>query len=134
LRKMYICEKCGKNFCGEDECTNYEKACAKEYTFTCFKCGKIIKWNSDDIDSSIIENQCHIIDLGRGGYGSKLDGCDISFGLCDVCLSTFVESFKLRENIYNSGSNVNYNFYLEEDQLNEEENKDWEDDMIDHDN
>ena len=32
------------------------------------------------------DNKWWEINLGRAGYGSKLDGCEIKFTLCDDCL------------------------------------------------
>ncbi len=91
------CEKCGRDdFKDICKCIQHEKKCCKENTFTCHKCGKIIKWKKDDPNAFIIENQCHEINLGMLGYGSELDNVNISFGLCDSCLVNFINSFKLK--------------------------------------
>ncbi len=63
--------------------------------FRCDKCGTIITWDDALVSSIITENQCHNINLGKIGYGSKLDGKYINFCLCDSCLYELVSTLKL---------------------------------------
>lgn len=78
----------------------------------CIKCGKIIEYNEDwerenDGNSMMIHNQCWDIDLGRAGYGSRLDNCEIKFVLCDECLAHTINSFRYKEEIFGD----TYNYY-----------------------
>ena len=139
LKKIYDCEKCGK-FQSEDYelVVEHEKNCNKKNIFICQKCGKTIIWHNNDPEAFEIENQCHHINLGRMGYGSMFDGSEVNFDLCDKCLKSFIDTFEFKEDIYNSGSNVCYSYDVEEESLSahlsKEENKDWENSMINHDN
>lgn len=105
MKEIYVCEKCFEEFDNFDECIEHEESCDKLNIFICDKCGKKIKWRNCDIDAFIMKNQCHYINLGRMGYGSGLDGCDVNFKLCDQCLRELIYTFKFKDNIYNSGSN-----------------------------
>ncbi len=137
MKIIYTCEKCGKDFnsyekciehenkCNKDfnsyeKCIEHENKCNKQNFFICYKCGKTNIWHNNDSNAFEIENQCHSINLGRMGYGSKLDGCDVNFNLCDKCLYNLIETFKLKDEIYNSGSNRYYNYYdkNEEEEIN----------------
>jgi hypothetical protein len=71
--------------------------------FVCDKCGQVITFSE----------RCHHINLGRPGYGSGLDGCDVEFNLCDDCLIAFINTFTVegQEKVHNSGSNA----YLDTD-------------------
>ncbi len=112
MEKHFVCRRCGEYFDEFMDCVNHEKNCGNVSTFKCYKCGKEISWNNNDVGAIAIENRCHYINLGRMGYGSELDGCDIEFQLCDDCLVEFINTLKLKDNIYNSGSN-----YYEESPL-----------------
>jgi len=49
----------------------------------CYKCGKEI-----DFTANLHEQMWHI--QGRAGYGSQLDGSQISICICDTCLVFFL--------------------------------------------
>jgi hypothetical protein len=72
----------------------------------CSKCGKVTEYRVDEFDSKI--NRVWSIDLGRAGYGSSFDGCDVRFQLCDDCLTKLIMSFPMTSQvkIWNSGSNA----------------------------
>ncbi len=74
-----------------------------ERKFTCDKCGKEYLFNPNQTDENnlVKSNKCWTIDLGEGGYGSKLDGCHVVIDLCDACLYTLVDSL-----IYKKGDVV----------------------------
>lgn len=57
---------------------------AKEEYWVCDRCGK--KEHKSIDESDFIDNTWWEINLGRAGYGSKLDGCEVKFTLCDDCL------------------------------------------------
>lgn len=79
--------------------------------FTCDKCGKETEYTTKDeysVDFDFAANECWEIRLGRAGYGSGLDGCDVNFDLCDDCLIEFVNTFKHKNVVWNSGSNTGY--------------------------
>lgn len=83
------------------------KKTAKMY-FQCDKCGKEVEI---DITGNTYIDELHkdgywSIDLGRPGYGSCFDGCDLKFDVCDDCLKEWIDSFKYKNRIYNSGSNM----------------------------
>lgn len=109
--QLYVCEKCGAEFNTPERCKEHEKVCGIINTFVCSKCGEVITWENSDSHAKLIKNQCHTINLGRMGYGSALDGCEVVFQLCDQCLIEFIESFKHKEKIYNSGANWNAEMY-----------------------
>lgn len=114
------CEKCGKDdFKDVWDCIQHEKECQKENEFICYKCGKTYKWKNTDINAEIIKNQCHHIALGQAGYGSVFDGSILEFWLCDECLDSFIDTFQFKKNIYNSGSNVTYDFTEDMEEFNE---------------
>lgn len=79
-------------------------------THQCYKCGKETQYNQDSNDYvDIIKRQaCWTIDLGRAGYGSVLDGCEVGFNLCDGCLDGFISTFLYKDRVYNSGANFRY--------------------------
>lgn len=117
MNSKYYCEKCDYEFEDPNECMLHEKECQQERIHTCFKCGKETKYIKD----TMLENECWSIYLGRAGYGSGLDGCDVEFDLCDDCLIAFVNSFTKegQDMVFNSGSN----YYLsneEYDKLHDE--------------
>lgn len=137
MKVNYFCEKCGESF-NEfefDKCLEHEKNCdkKKENIFICYKCGKVIRWKNDDSDAFIKLNQKHHINLGRMGYGSDLDNLIVEFDLCDSCLTSFIDTFELKDEIYNS-KDGSYFIFESLDETTEEENKIWEDDMTSHDN
>jgi len=102
-------------------------------TLICYNCGKV-KWDNNEV--------YHSFELGRIGYGSKLDGCECNFILCDECMYNIISNFKLKDYIYNSGSNMNYdrlqkayeNHKVDVKKITAEDERAWEDDMIEHDN
>lgn len=105
----YACEKCGREFQFEYDCKRHEEHCGVKHKFTCDKCGKSIEYSPDIYSDSYFEMEgCHTINLGRPGYGSGLDGCDVCFDLCDDCLIELINSFTIegQEKVYNSGSNT----------------------------
>lgn len=59
--------------------------------FICSKCGKEV--NLDNDEYGVDRSGCHEIRLGRIGYGSVFDGCDLKFNLCDNCMKKLVDSF-----------------------------------------
>jgi hypothetical protein len=71
--------------------------------FKCDKCGFEREYTPNSFD----EEGCWNISLGRAGYGSTLDGCEVDFDLCDKCLRELVDSFTIegQERVLNSGSN-----------------------------
>ncbi len=86
--------------------------------FICDKCSKVITYGNDDEFSRNFDfksNECWSINLGRAGYGSKLDGCYVDFDVCDDCLHDFVSSFNHANSIFNSGSNECYGYYEEDE-------------------
>lgn len=103
----YQCEICEHVFTSLTDYEKHESLCDPKESFTCDKCGKKKEWskNSDNKYSHL--QQCHYIELGRLGYGSGLDGCDVNFRICDECLIEFIDSFTLegQEKVLNSGSN-----------------------------
>lgn len=100
MRTVHYCEKCGLEFQNKDECSKHEVDC--KVTFLCQKCGKIISWNGNDKDAFIKANQCHTVDLDVMGYGSKLDGLNVVFDICDDCLFFFIDTFRYKEDILSS--------------------------------
>jgi len=110
-KAQYVCEKCEKEFNSERECGDHEKNCQVIHRFLCDKCGKTIEYcldiESDNFNTYWNSEECHRIDLGRPGYGSGLDGCEVNFNLCDDCLIELINSFTIegREKVINSGSN-----------------------------
>jgi len=100
LQPLWKCSKCDKIFEGENaenECLKHEEECNPEITYQCHKCGRVDKWNMFDHNAYIKENQWNSFDLEKKGYGSKLDGCSIHFDLCDECLISILETFRLKE-------------------------------------
>ena len=102
----YECERCNKEFHSESQCQSHEQSCGVTEKFQCSKCGKAIEYFKDE-RCDFRANECWSINLGRAGYGSGLDGCDVSFDLCDDCLIELVHSFTIegREAVENSGCN-----------------------------
>ena len=89
----YICEKCNEEFFNEDDCREHELNCNVVHTFVCDKCEKVIEYSNDYKDElSFKASECWQIDLGAGGYGSKLDCCNVRFNLCDDCLLKIIKS------------------------------------------
>lgn len=121
MRAKYWCEKCGEDFSNRDKCLDHEKKCNPIVIFKCDKCGKTIKYskNKNEYYSKQMKNRCWSIDLGRAGYGSRLDGSDIDFDLCDDCLIEIINSFTPEgiEKIKNSGSNTYYEDEWEDDDI-----------------
>jgi hypothetical protein len=83
---------------------NLELALPPTEKHVCSKCGKVTEYRVDEFDFNA--NKCWGIDLGRAGYGSAFDGCEVRFDLCDDCLLDLVRSFPLTSQvkIWNSGS------------------------------
>lgn len=95
-------------FPSSSECEEHEVSCSTIETRWCYKCGKYEEWDSKDELAFMHDERWHHIDLGRPGYGSSLDGCEVNFMICDDCLYAFVDSFVIegQEKIHNSGSNA----------------------------
>lgn len=72
--------------------------------FQCDKCGKEFGYDPQSVTyhDYILQQKCWTIDLGKAGYGSSLDGCDIKFDLCDDCLYEFVSTFRHVDRIFGS--------------------------------
>ena len=104
----FLCEQCEQTFNSLEECQQHEANCNTMETFVCDKCGRKFKWAKNSVDTYLANNQCHYINLGRMGYGSNLDGCDVNFCLCDECLTSFIDSFIHKNKIYFSGANKRY--------------------------
>ena len=100
MKVSYSCEKCGEEFGNLTECAIHEQNCGVLKKSTCDKCGKVQEW--------LREDPMHHIDLGRMGYYSRMDGSDINFCTCDDCLYEWLETFKNKEDIFNSGANSYY--------------------------
>jgi hypothetical protein len=103
----YVCGYCETEFNTENECLEHEKICNLEVSYTCDKCGKSESWKTNDDNAWIKSDEWHDINLGRAGYGSSLDGCEVNFTICDDCLTEYIKSFTLegQEKVFNSGSN-----------------------------
>jgi len=113
MKTKWLCEKCDEEFYNEQECIQHELECDPfEYHF-CYKCGKNESWTKSNDGQGHKKESWHKIWLGRMGWGSSLDGCDVNFELCDECLCEFIKGFKHKEYIYDSGSNSS-GVYLEE--------------------
>jgi hypothetical protein len=111
LKATFECEICGETFNNSNDCSVHEDNCGVIKTFKCDKCGEEIKYTVNDNENTglyFAQNECWNINLGRAGYGSKFDGSNINFNLCDDCLYELVESFKNegKERVHYSG--VNY--------------------------
>lgn len=104
--EVYHCEKCDLEFNDEEECLEHESSCGKPIINKCDKCGTEEDVGDDEYGWKS-EGWYHI-DLGRPGYGSGLDGCEVQFSLCDDCLISFIDSFTIegQEKVINSGSNA----------------------------
>ncbi len=105
MKKIFICEKCDKEFTNELECLDHESECDMETVFTCYKCGETYKWKKNDY---LTINQCHHINMGVLGYGSKLDSCLVEFDICDNCLYDIIDSFLLKHEIFETGAFFDY--------------------------
>ncbi len=103
MKTLYVCEKCGKTFDTLEEYNQHEVNCNIVNIFTCDKCGKTIQWKQNDPHAFALQNKCHNINLGILGYGSKLDGSNVNFNLCDDCLVSFIDTFIHKDKIYYSG-------------------------------
>lgn len=93
MKTKYICTECGKDFNNAEECLKHELTCNELITFKCDKCGKVLTYKKNDY-YDFTKNECWNINLGQAGYGSLLDGCRVSFKLCDDCLTEFVKGLK----------------------------------------
>ena len=62
--------------------------------FICDLCTTHYKYPLNSDDTFAYENTFHRINLGIAGYGSRLDGSDIYFNLCDVCLADLVDKLR----------------------------------------
>lgn len=104
--ESYFCDKCEWKFDNEEDCLEHEEACGKSIINKCDKCGKEEDVGDDEYGWK--SEGWYNINLGRPGYGSGLDGCDVEFLLCDDCLIEFINSFTVegQEKVINSGSNT----------------------------
>lgn len=94
MKTAYLCETCGLPFDDDGECRSHELEHDKRLTKICFVCG--MKHEHIPI---------YPAKFGRMGYGSEMDGSDISFGVCDSCLHAWVQCFVMKDDILYSGSN-----------------------------
>lgn len=92
----YYCEVCNKEFYDEWECAEHE-AMHTLSKLSCDKCGR--KYPLNKKHNFILQNMYHEVNLGNLGYGSKLDGCNVEFILCDDCLYNFVNTFLNKDKI-----------------------------------
>lgn len=99
MKVLFECKVCGEVFDSLPDFWGHKETCPSKNTFGCSKCGKIISWGDKDPDAIVKMNQCHIIDAGIAGFGSKLDGCHIDFNLCDDCLFSFINTFRHKDDI-----------------------------------
>ncbi len=106
MKQKWVCEVCGEFFNSQEECLTHEMICGMDFIHKCAKCGKQDTVNRDDL---MANEGWHSIDLGRMGYGSGLDGCDVNFEVCDSCFCEWVDNFIHKDDIYNTGSNYYYN-------------------------
>lgn len=111
MKTVFMCENCGLEFDSGADCAEHEVSCKTFIIKECYKCGKTekIETNNDyEYEADHAIESWHSINLGRQGYGSFMDGCDVDFELYDDCLITLVKSFPIeyQERIYNSGSNL----------------------------
>jgi hypothetical protein len=104
-KETFTCDKCELEFDDEQECIEHEEFCGKSVIVKCDKCGKEEDIGDDEYGWK--SEGWYNINLGRQGYGSGLDGCDVQFLLCDDCLIELVRSFTWegQEKVLNSGSN-----------------------------
>lgn len=100
MEKSCVCKECG--------CVKAEESKPKQNIFICQKCGKPTIWHGSDLNAECVQDRCHTLDGGRGGYGSQLDGCTIVLKVCDDCLKSWVDTFVCKDEIYSSGSNMDY--------------------------
>lgn len=103
---VYNCESCGMEFYDAEDCLKHEEEAHNiNKSMRCAKCGKEKVIQDDPYGWE--QEYWHTVNLGRQGYGSRLDGCDVQFTVCDDCLYNYVKSFTLegQEKIFNSGSN-----------------------------
>ncbi len=99
MRTTYYCGKCGMDFGDKDECLKHEESCSTQKIFQCQKCGKVVTWDMEDEWRFARANQCHTVDLGVMGYGSKLDGLHLVFDVCDDCIISILNTFKYRDDV-----------------------------------
>lgn len=100
MKIVYYCEKCGMGFETKEICLDHENSCNEKITFLCYKCGKVVDWFKCDDNATIKENQCHTVNLGLMGYGSKFDGHSVIFDLCDDCLCDFINTFRYKDDVF----------------------------------
>lgn len=77
--------------------------------FRCDKCSKEIEYREGKeyhLGFDFKSNECWSVNLGSAGYGSRLDGCEVVFDICDDCLTGFIDTFNHADVVYNSGSNT----------------------------
>lgn len=73
--------------------------------FTCPKCERTVEPNLNGVEVSIQEGGViHCINLGEVGYGSRYDGLDVGFYVCDKCLFDWIESFKAKPKFIKDGN------------------------------
>jgi len=78
--------------------------------FICDKCGKELEYTTEneyDKGFDFAYNECWSFrpNHHRAGYGSRFDGSEIILDLCDNCLYEFVDTFKFKNRIMDTGSN-----------------------------
>ncbi len=77
------------------EIVTEEREVVIEESACCNKCGK--KFIKDDGNKYWWDAQLHGFSVG-GGYGSRWDGGDFSFDLCENCIEELVRTFKIYPN------------------------------------
>lgn len=95
VERIYRCKDCGKIFETYAECLEHSDIHASKSIFVCDMCGNEFKYipshmGYDYEDTNIL----HIFSNDICGHGSKFDGSNISFKLCDDCLLEFVQRLK----------------------------------------
>lgn len=64
----------------------------------CQMCGMVQIINTKVDSMGFEENKWHHLkrqECSKPGYGSELDGIDINFELCDICMGKLIDKFKI---------------------------------------
>lgn len=91
MKAIYQCENCNETFPNFYDCQDHEKRCGKvEIILRCDVCDKTETVDSNDIWLFSKENRYHKVNIS-GGYGSLLDGENVSFKICDQCVESIID-------------------------------------------